>query len=210
MIESLLIPKEDITTIPESLNCRDALMILEDTDQRCAPVVDASNSLFRGNIYKYHIYKYAFHHPQEDLGQVSVTNLLKNSSRIVHIQDSLHTLLFTIRDLPYIPVLDQNHHFVGVVYHGDFTSYLSKAWEGQSPYVIRVELSDIIRDLHRILKITHRYLTYSSLLTFKATPLNPHPFVMITLDKATDPIKINTLVSVLNRKGYLAKSLKTY
>ena len=205
MIKSLLIPKEEIITIPETMNCRDALSLLEDNDQRNAPVVDRTNSLFRGNIYRYHIYKYAFHHPGEDLSLIPVTRFLKNASRVVHISDSLHTLLFVLKDLPYIPVLDQQNRFIGIVEHSRFMTYLSRAWEGQSQQIIHVSLQNFDHDLIRVEKLIQRQVKFSALLTFQASPLNDLPFIIVILDAKTDPFQSNTLVANLIRKGYQAR-----
>lgn len=58
LIKSLVLPKERLTTIEESVTLEEALTILEDSGYRCVPVLDASGKIFRGNIYKMHIYRH--------------------------------------------------------------------------------------------------------------------------------------------------------
>ena len=76
MINELLIHKNHLTCIPETMNCADAVAILEKEGMRLAPVLDGSNTLFRGNIYRYHIYQYKYHHPEADLTKIPVTHFL--------------------------------------------------------------------------------------------------------------------------------------
>ena len=58
LIKSLVLKKEFLTTVKETVTLEDALKILEDSGFRCVPILDESGTIFRGNIYKMHIYRH--------------------------------------------------------------------------------------------------------------------------------------------------------
>ena len=58
LIRSLAIPKRDLTVVKESATLQEAIDILEESGYRCVPILDETGTLFRGNIYKMHIYRH--------------------------------------------------------------------------------------------------------------------------------------------------------
>ena len=64
-------------------HCREALDILEGTGSRCVPILDESDQIFRGNIYKMHIYRHKANGGDMDL---PVTHLLKNANKIYFVR----------------------------------------------------------------------------------------------------------------------------
>ncbi|EGO5979183.1 CBS domain-containing protein, partial [Enterococcus faecalis] len=55
LLKSVVIKKDNLTTVNESCTLEEALSILEDSGYRCVPILDESGKIFRGNIYKMHI-----------------------------------------------------------------------------------------------------------------------------------------------------------
>ena len=107
MIFSSLIKKKDtLTTLPETATLAEALTVLENTGYRCVPVLDESGKIFRGNIYKMHLYRHKSRNGDMNL---PVTALLKNATKFVSINSAFFSVFFAIRDLPYIAVLDENN-----------------------------------------------------------------------------------------------------
>ena len=58
IFNSLIKPKDELTTLTEDVTLEEALKVLEDSGYRCVPVLDPSKKMFRGNIYKMHIYRH--------------------------------------------------------------------------------------------------------------------------------------------------------
>ncbi|EGO6146831.1 CBS domain-containing protein, partial [Enterococcus faecalis] len=54
LLKSVVIKKDNLTTVNESCTLEEALSILEDSGYRCVPILDESGKIFRGNIYKMH------------------------------------------------------------------------------------------------------------------------------------------------------------
>ena len=58
LIKSLVIKKDYLTTVNEHATLEEALKVLESSGYRCVPILDDSGKIFRGNIYKMHIYRH--------------------------------------------------------------------------------------------------------------------------------------------------------
>ena len=103
LIKSLVIKKDYLTTVNEHATLEEALKVLESSGYRCVPILDDSGKIFRGNIYKMHIYR---HKSQGGDMSLPVTYLLKNATKTIKINAPFFQVFFTIKDLPYIAVLD--------------------------------------------------------------------------------------------------------
>ena len=86
VIKSLIQKKDALTTVKETVTLEEALKTLEDSGFRCVPIVDESGQIFRGNIYKMHIYR---HKSQGGDMTLPVTYLLKNATKTIPIDLSL-------------------------------------------------------------------------------------------------------------------------
>ena len=95
LIKSLVLPKERLTTIVESVTLEEALQLLEESGYRCVPVLDASGKIFRGNIYKMHIYR---HKSQGGDMQLPVTSLLKNMTKYITVDAPFFKVFLKIKD----------------------------------------------------------------------------------------------------------------
>lgn len=58
LLKSLVKPKERLVTVREDVTLEQALKVLEDSGYRCVPILDETGQIFRGNIYKMHIYRH--------------------------------------------------------------------------------------------------------------------------------------------------------
>lgn len=203
MIKKLVHHKDDIVTIEETMNCQDAVEILEKHSMRNAPVVDATKSLFRGSIYRYHIYKYKFNNPDVDLTKVKVTQFLKNTTRVVNENDSLYELMFAIRDLPYIAVLNNQNSFTGIIKHDTMVTYLSKAWvTNKSGYLLAIQTRGEKGELQKLSRLINRKSDISSATTLEKTSFDTPTYLMVTLPDYLDVTTVRSLVNDLTRRKY--------
>ena len=104
LLKTLIKPKKELTTVKEDCTLEEALHVLEDSGYRCVPILDESGKIFRGNIYKMHIYR---HKSRGGDMNLPVTYLLKNATKFVSINSAFFNVFFSIKDLPYITVLDR-------------------------------------------------------------------------------------------------------
>ena len=118
-------PKRELTIIKESATLQEAIDILEDSGYRCVPILDETETIFRGNIYKMHIYRH-----KANGGDMSlpVTHLLKNATKFISIDSSFFKVFFTIKELPYITVLNTDMTFYGILTHNALLNMLAQSW----------------------------------------------------------------------------------
>lgn len=203
MINELIVRKNHLTTIPETMNCREAVAILEEKDLRLAPVLDASNTLFRGNIYRYHIYQYLYHHPDADLSSIPVTRFLKNTTKIMRDTDSMYSLFFAMSDLPYIAVLNEQNTFLGIIRHSTMTDFFAKAWSMENAgYVIEIKTIGKKGELAKASRIINRHSDISASMTLERTDYNTHASILFVLPNNIDQMQLNALKRDFSRRNY--------
>ncbi|WP_308610431.1 cyclic di-AMP binding protein CbpA, partial [uncultured Granulicatella sp.] len=125
LLKSLVVPKKNLTVVKESCTLEEAITILEESGYRCVPVLDETETFFRGNIYKMHIYRH-----KANGGDMSlpVTHLIKNSTKFISVDSSFFKVFFTIKELPYIAVLDKQQRFYGILTHSSLLGMLQESW----------------------------------------------------------------------------------
>lgn len=200
LIEPLVKKKDDLTTVPETATLAEALQILEDSGFRCIPILNETGELFRGNIYKMHLYR---HIAQGGDMTLPVTYLLKNATKTINIQSPFFKVFFDIRDLPYITVLDENNDFYGILTHNRLLSELSEAWNiDLSGYVLTVTSPGRQGELAKMSKIIARYASILGCLTLDAKKENFVRRTLFTFPADTAYTAIEKIVHHLEKKGF--------
>ena len=190
LLKSMVKPKQRLTTVQEDATLEEALKILEDSGFRCVPILDKTGRLFRGNIYKMHIYR---HKSRGGSMQDPVTSLLKNATKYINLSAAFFTVFFTIKDLPYITVLDDNNYFYGILTHARLLDALSQSWNTNvGSYVITVVSSDERGDL----------ATSASVITLDSNEDELIHRTLFTLPAGVPPKKLQRIISNLERKGF--------
>lgn len=166
LIKSLVMKKRFLTTVQESVTLQQALDILEDTGFRCVPILDETGTIFRGNIYKMHIYR---HKSRGGDLNLPVTYLLKNATKTIPINAPFFKVFFNIKDLPYIAVLDENSHFYGILTHTKLLNMLSEAWNVHTgSYVLTVISSGQRGELAEMSNIISKEVSIAGCMTLDA------------------------------------------
>lgn len=200
LLKSLVYPKDNLTTINESTTLQEALDILEGTGFRCVPILDESNQIFRGNIYKMHIYRHKANGGDMDL---PVTHLLKNATKFISLDTSFFKIFFTIKELPYITVLDEDHHFYGILTHSTLLNMLSQSWNIQTgSYVITVVSTGKRGDLAAMSKIISKFTTIANCITLDVGQEFKGRRTLFTLPAGVDENKLNHIIDHLERKHF--------
>lgn len=199
LIKSIAITKDQLTTVSEDTTLEEALKILEESGFRCIPILDASQSIFRGNIYKMHIYK---HKSEGGDMTLPVTHLLKNATKSISINASFFKVFFSIKELPYIAILDENKHFYGILTHGTLLNILEQGWNvKEGRYVLTVESTSERGELARITKIIARYSNILNCITLDNN-YDDIRRTIITLPADTSQEVLNKIVRHLERKHF--------
>lgn len=199
LIKNLCIPKINLTTITESATLKETLDILEQSGYRCIPVLDDRGEKFIGNIYKMHIYRHA-----ANGGSLSepVTSLIKNQTKFISINSSFFEVFFTIKELPYIAVINDQGEFYGILTHGKLLGVLQDAWNVDSgSYVLTIATGEVPGSLTKITKIIDKHTTIASLITMDSQAEDYIRRVLVTLPAGISEEDKNSIVSNLERKG---------
>ncbi|MDN6293583.1 MAG: cyclic di-AMP binding protein CbpA [Alkalibacterium gilvum] len=200
LIKQLTVPKNIVSIISEDATLEEAITLLEETGYRCVPVLDQSEKIFRGNIYKMHIYRH-----KANGGDMSlpVTHLLKNATKYVHINSSFFKIFFMIKDLPYITVLDENNHFFGILTHSTLIDLLQQSWSIDSgSYVLTIASPGEKGDLTNISKIINRHCSIMSCITLDNQRENMVRRTIMTLEPDVSEKTLNEIKKNLARKGF--------
>ena len=200
LIKSLCIPKKNLTTVNEDVTLQEAIDILEESGYRCVPILDESGKIFRGNIYKMHIYRH-----KANGGDMSlpVTHLLKNATKYVHLDDSFFNIFFSIKELPYISVLDSDNHFYGILTHSSLLSMLQQSWSiDNGSFVLTIASAGQKGDLANISKIINKFASISSCITLDVEREDLIRRTIITLEPGVTEETVSQISTALDKKGF--------
>ena len=206
LIKSLVYKKDYLTTVNEKATLAEALQILEDSGYRCVPILDDSGKLFRGNIYKMHIYR---HKSQGGDMNLPVTYLLKNATKTIKVNSPFFQVFFNIKDLPYIAVLDEQDYFYGILTHSKLLGMLSDAWNIKNSSFVLTVLSDNERgNLVKMAKIISKYTNIASCLTLdvKLGELVRRNLFTLPVGVSNDTMK--AIVDKLEIKGFVVAEIE--
>ena len=199
IFSSLIKTKEKLTTLPETATLEEALAVLEDTGFRCVPVLDQTGRIFRGNIYKMHLYR---HKSRNGDMSLPVTALLKNATKFVSINAAFFSVFFAMRDLPYIAVLNNDNQFYGILTHNSMLRMLTAGWDvNNGSYVLTVTTPDERGSLMTASKEITRYCQIVNVLSFDPEH-SALKQVLFTLPADVDHDKMVKIVRRLKKKGF--------
>lgn len=200
LLKSLVKPKERLVTVHEDVTLEQALKVLEDSGYRCVPILDETGQIFRGNIYKMHIYR---HKSRGGDMQLPVTSLLKNATKFISVNAAFFNVFFSIKDLPYITVLDDKNAFYGILTHTRLMDMLSQSWNVNiGSYVLTVVSAGERGDLAGMAKVITKYTSIASVISLDAQEGELVHRTMFTLPAEVDEEKLDRIVKALERKEF--------
>ncbi|WP_373768681.1 cyclic di-AMP binding protein CbpA [Jeotgalibaca porci] len=206
LIRSLAIPKRDLTVVKESATLQEAIDILEESGYRCVPILDETGTLFRGNIYKMHIYRH-----KANGGDMSlpVTHLLKNATKFISIDSSFFKIFFTIKELPYIAVLNKDNTFFGILTHSSLLNMLAQSWSVDAgSYVLTIVVPSRKGDLFQITKIINKTTSIANVITLDVSRDDVLRRVLITLPTDTTKVELETVINGLEKQAFKVVSIE--
>jgi len=205
LVKSLVLKKEKLTTVKETVTLEEALKVLEDSGYRCLPILDESGQIFRGNIYKMHIYR---HKSRGGDMNLPVTTLMKNATKTISVDSPFFKVFFNIKDLPYIAVLDESNLFYGILTHSRLLSMLSDAWNLEiSSYVLTVSSSGDRGDLEKMSKIISKYASISACVTLDAKSNEVVRRTLFTLPSGVSVETLKEIIKRLEKKSFVVAEI---
>lgn len=200
LLKSLVIPKKSLTVVKESCTLEEAILILENSGYRCVPVLDETETFFRGNIYKMHIYRHKANGGDMNL---PVTHLIKNTTKFINITSSFFKVFFTIKELPYIAVLDEQQQFYGILTHSSLLNMLQESWSvNNGSYVLTIISGGEKGTLTQISKIVNQYASIANIMTLDTQNDRSLRRILITLPAGTSREALTQITDALEKKDY--------
>ncbi|MCT6820814.1 MAG: cyclic di-AMP binding protein CbpA [Lactobacillus panisapium] len=210
LIKSLVIKKDYLITVNEHATLEEALKILEDSGYRCVPILDDTGTIFRGNIYKMHIYR---HKSQGKDMNLPVTYLLKNATKTIKVNSPFFKVFFTIKDLPYISVLDEENKFYGILTHSRLLDMLSDAWNIKTGSYVLTVLTDNSRgNLVKMAKAISKYSEIAGVMSLDASSAEVNDNfvrrILFTLPAGVTEDTMKLIVKRLEAKSYVVAEIE--
>ena len=205
--KSFITPKSYITTVTENTTIAQVNELFnspEEAHTRTMPILDESGKLFRGNVYKQHVYEHIA--KQGDMN-LPVTAIMRNSTKFIYTTSQFYEVFFAIRDLPFIAVLDENHYFTGIFTHDALMDLLSQSWSVRTGGVaVSIASHNTQGDLKLISGIIARYSNIESVLSLQA--VSETVTLMFTLPISVDSPQLQKLVKHLEKKRFQVTSIE--
>lgn len=207
--KSLIVPKNQLLTISEDTTIKEVYELFESKKAdhiRTIPILDTTGHLFRGNVYRQHVYEYITRG-----GDTSkrATSIMRNSTKFISTSADFYELFFAIRDLPHIAVVDDAHHFIGVLTHSSLMDLLSQSWSLQKGGVsLAVKTKQEERgNLQQITRVITRYTNIESVLSIQNEKNEPKS-ILFTLPLTKDSPILRKIITKLERKRFQVQSVE--
>ena len=125
IVKQRYVEKNEVIWCKENDTSTDVLNLLNNSGYRCIPILDEQGKKFVGNAYKVDILEHKLKHGNEDL---PISQLAVDQDGTIHEESSYFEIFFSIKRLPYLAVLDNHQHFVGILTHSKVFELLEEAW----------------------------------------------------------------------------------
>ncbi|PGZ97540.1 hypothetical protein COE51_14720 [Bacillus pseudomycoides] len=190
------VSKKEVLFCKDTYTLQEALDHLNRTGYRCVPVLDKKEEAFIGNIYKVDILEY-----KGSLDN-NVTELLRNKDGYVKEDSSFFKVFFTIKELPYIAVVDNSGFFLGILTHKKVFELLEDAWGlHSSMYSVMVGTQDYNGAIQKLSTVLKKYSGIQSLMTFDNNALYVRR-IMFTLGEGFAAEELQPLLKDLEGHGF--------
>jgi len=180
------IKKGLVQYVTEDFTILQAKEFLQKTGYRCVPILDLSETKFLGNVYEIDTYKY------EGSLDDSVLKIADNVNETVTEDASFFRVLFTIKKLPFLAVINEDGEFAGILTHGKVMEVCEDAFAIHNKgHAITVAVYDFDNTLKELTRIVSKYSPIQSLIT-----LHSSKFVRQVVFTVPETIKEETLVQL--------------
>lgn len=191
---------DEIVHCNETHTLGEALAFLEKSQYRCIPILDEKEKRFLGNIYTSNIYEYLY----KQTGGVtdSVMSLAKNQDTFIYERSSFFNVFTNIRCLPFLPILNDQDQFVGLLTHSQVIDILEDIWGiDDGSYALSIVCPEYKGALKKITTIVNKHTSIQSLATFDNKQTLSRR-ILLTLPKETSEKIKNHVVESLNNSGF--------
>ncbi|WEG11402.1 CBS domain-containing protein [Pullulanibacillus sp. KACC 23026] len=208
-VKSIIIPKHRVLFVTKGSSAGKTLKFLEDNQIDGVPVLDGDTYL--GLVTRWSIYESGFKSgldQQAFLETVKVEDIAIKKNAHIDDSDVFEETLLKVKDVPFVPVLDDQNKFVGIVTRYDVLEQFQSAF-GMKHKGIRIAFSSVEVEgrLARLAKITHDFhQNIISLATFDETDKLVRRLVM-RIEPSAD---LDKYLNKLEKNGFQILDVKSF
>lgn len=192
------VEKAAVKYLTEKSTLEEAYHFLKDSGFRCVPVLDESGKKYLGNIYKVHILEYEKSHSLKD----SIMVLVENEDEYIFEEASFFKVFFTLKQFPYIAVVDSECTFKGILTHAKVLDILEDSWGvSEGGYAITLGTNEYKGAISKIADVVNKTTTIQSLITLDSNYLYLRRIV-VTIPKEAGKEGLDKVTSDLVNKGF--------
>lgn len=198
LVKQKYVKKRDVTFVKETDSISDVLSQLNSSGFRCIPVVDEESGKFVGNVYKVEVLEYQLNDGNMDK---PVKQLTEESDAYIYESCSFFEVFHSIKELPYLAVVDSKGYFTGILPHSKVFELIEEAWGYRTgSCALTVVLPDtegiLVKVLTAIKKIWQIHCVFS--LDDDTTYLRR---VIITLTKGAKESTVKEIEAAIVKQG---------
>jgi CBS domain-containing protein len=125
-VKSHYLTKSKVTYVTENMSISEARFTIIQSGYRCIPVLDEKEEKFVGLLFKETTSDYII----DNVGSVKdhVSRIVEEKDAFIHENTPYFKVLFTIRRLPFMAVIDDNHKFLGIITHSKVMDVLEDSY----------------------------------------------------------------------------------
>lgn len=195
-----IINKHNVQYCTENMTIKEALETIEKSGYRCIPVLDESGKFFKGNIYKAHIYEYIV----KENGNLEkrIDLLIKDKEAFLSNSNSFFEIFFSIRELPYIAIIDENGKFEGILPHSKVMDLLEDSWGVKTgSYALTISVHECQGAIKKIVSVINKRCNVQSMMTLDSDSTFLRR-IIVTLPKETAKEMVEIIISDLSEIGF--------
>ncbi|SFE43848.1 CBS domain-containing protein [Lentibacillus persicus] len=156
------VDKREVVYVHETDSKQAALDKLVDSGYRCIPVLDEAGEKYVGNIYKVHLMEEEI----EGLLEGPLSDLITDEKGFVNYKDPFVKVFSSIKELPFLGVVDDDKTFLGILTNGNIIQVLENAWGVHNgSYSLTIGTIEYSGALRRMLKVVNKYCNLQSVIS---------------------------------------------
>ena len=163
LVKNDYVNKGNVIFVREKDIMQDVLDKLSETGYRCIPVLDDLGKKYIGNIYKVDLLKYE----RENTLDGTLEELISDKENgSIKEEDSFFKVFKSIKQLPFLAVVDDEKEFLGILTNGNVIQVLENAWGVHNgSYSFTIGTIEYAGALQKMLKIVNKYCNVQSVIS---------------------------------------------
>jgi CBS domain-containing protein len=199
-VKSNYLSKSKVTYVTENMSISEARYTIIQSGYRCIPVLDEKEEKFVGLLFKETSSDYII----DNVGSVkeNVSRVVEEKDAFIHENTAYFKVLFSIRRLPFMAVVDDDHNFLGIITHSKVMDILQDSYGIKNGgYSLTVSTTEGKGSLRKLFTAIHEEYNIEGVFTQDAGKQFLRR-VVITFNKSVTRKEIDELIHRVEANGF--------